>query len=412
MSATRKVSANPLPRILRSHLSGMQLVGYVIANLVGLFIIMAAVRFYADLNSARGDDSSDSFIASPDFVTLNKRVEGLPVFGASAQASAFSSAEIDELRSQPWVRRLAPFSASGFDVNASVDMGGRGMSTALFFESVPDDFFDSLPAGWQFDPSSPDPEIPIILSRDYLALYNFGFAAGRGLPQLSEAMIGMIPLRISLSGGGRQSSMRGRIVGFSSRLNTIAVPESFLSWANSEFAPDGAAPAPSRLLVELSDPGNPDALRWFSDRSIEIGGDKEASSRAVHVMNVITGVILAVGAVITILAVVILLLSMLLLLQRQRANLHLLLSLGYRPVQLLRPYLSIVSLSVFSSFLLASVALLFVAPVWQVPLASILTPDASPLLPFLVGFLISLIIISLNAFALLRVVKSNFYISQ
>lgn len=401
---------NPVSRILRSHLSGAQLIGFILANVVGLFIIMAAVRFYADLNASDGAGSSDSFVASSDFVTVNKRVEGLPVFGASS-ATSFSPEEIADLESQPWVRRLAPFSASDFDVNASVDMGGRGMSTALFFESVPDSFFDTLPPGWSFSPDE-STEVPIILSRDYLALYNFGFAAGRGLPQLSEAMIGMIPLRISLSGNGNQTTLRGRVVGFSSRLNTIAVPDSFLSWANSVFSSASGPAATSRLLIEVSDPGDPAVAAYLSGHSLEIGGDKESSSRALHVMNVITGVILAVGAVITILAVVILLLSMLLLLQRQRRNIHLLLSLGYRPSLLLRPYLSTVLFTVIISFIISSAALLFVAPVWQKPLASVFSPGASPLLPFAVGAAISLLIIFLNALALLRVVKSNFRISQ
>ena len=46
----------------------------------------------------------------------------------------------------------------------------------------------------------------------------------------------MVPLKLSLSGNGRQEWVDARIVGFSSRLNTIAVPEEFMQWANSEFS--------------------------------------------------------------------------------------------------------------------------------------------------------------------------------
>ena len=32
--------------------------------------------------------------------------------------------------------------------------------------------------------------VPVIISKDYLALYNFGFAGSAGLPQMSEGVMG------------------------------------------------------------------------------------------------------------------------------------------------------------------------------------------------------------------------------
>ena len=105
-----------------------------------------------------------------------------------------------------------PFQAADFKVWAGVDFGGRGMSTALFFESVPDSIVDVDPELWKFNPSAP--EIPIIISKDYLTLYNFGFAASGNMPMLSEGMIGSVPLTITISGAGNTTTLPGRIVGF------------------------------------------------------------------------------------------------------------------------------------------------------------------------------------------------------
>ena len=75
------------------------------------------------------------------------------------------------------------------------------------------------------------------LPRNYLNLYNFGFAQSRSLPQLSEGVMGMVNLDIRITGVGRTENFKGKIVGFSNRLNTILVPETFMTWANNEFRP-------------------------------------------------------------------------------------------------------------------------------------------------------------------------------
>ena len=64
------------------------------------------------------------------------------------------------------------------------------MSTQMFFESVPDAYIDVKSADWRFDERSDF--LPIILPRNYLNLYNFGFAQSRNLPQLSEGVLGSV----------------------------------------------------------------------------------------------------------------------------------------------------------------------------------------------------------------------------
>lgn len=82
------------------------------------------------------------------------------------------------------------------------------------------------------------------MSKDYLTLYNFGFATTRNMPQLSEGLIGTVPMTMTLSGNGLHETLPARIVGFSSRLNTIAVPQSFLDWANERYAAPATAAIP------------------------------------------------------------------------------------------------------------------------------------------------------------------------
>ena len=108
----------------------------------------------------------------------------LSTLGAKA---TFSAEEIGELQGLGPVQSIGSFSSNQFKVGAA--SAALGFYTELFFEAVPDEFLDVQPAGCFWE--SGKDEVPIILSRDYLALYNFGFAASQGLPKIPFESIPM-----------------------------------------------------------------------------------------------------------------------------------------------------------------------------------------------------------------------------
>lgn len=389
-------------RLLRRNISAGQLAGYALANLAGLAIVLVALQFYRDVTAAW--DSEDSFI-SRDYLIISRKVSGLSsIIGSSNKG--FSQADISDIEAQGWTRRVGRFTPSAFGVGASVEMGGRGLNTSLFLESIPDEFFDALPSGWGYEPGSGQP-VPVVISKDYLTLYNFGYASSRGLPQVSEAMVGMVPLRLSVSGAGKQAWLPAKIVGFSSRLNTIAVPEQFMQWANSEFA-DGAPENPQRLIIEVNTPGDPAIEKYLSAHSYESAGDKADNGRAAYFLSVVTAVVIAVGAVISLLALFILLLSIYLLLQKNREKIHTLMMLGYTPAQVGRYYRLVVA-AVNVAVLLLAIAAMFVASAfWRVPLESIGVHHSSPWLSVIAGVAVTAIITAINFFAISRKIRSAY----
>ncbi len=324
-------------RLLRKNVSPGQIIGYAAATLVGLAIILTAIQFYVDITTASDEDGG---FVSADYLIISKKVSGWGT--VTGKQVEFSDREIEDLRARPWVQSLAPFTQAAFDVSASVSMGGRGLHTAMFFEAIPDEYFDVKPRGWNYDPAT-STEVPIIISKDYLSLYNFGFAPTRGMPQISENLVTKIPLTISVSGNGRQQSLTGRVVGFSSRLNTIAVPKSFLDYANEAFA-STAPKAPSRLIVKLKSVGDPDAMEYMQEHGYEIAGDKSDNGRANFFLRLVTSIVVGIGIVIAILAFFILVLSIWLVLQKNREKIRGLVELGYSPAQVARPYCRLVML--------------------------------------------------------------------
>ena len=217
-------------------------------------------------------------------------------------------------------------------------MGVEGMaymSTEMFFESVPDRFVDADLKDWHF--AEGDPVVPIILPRSYLTIYNFGFAQSRSLPKLSEGLMSLIQMDIMMRGNGRVEQYKGNIVGFSNRLNTILVPQSFMEWANKNFAPNAEA-QPARLIIEVSNPADSSIAGYFQKKGYETEDGKLDAGKTTYFLRLIVGIVLGVGLFISILSFYILMLSIFLLLQKNTTKLESLLLIGYSPNRVALPY--------------------------------------------------------------------------
>lgn len=326
---------NIIWKLLRQHISKGQLIGFAIANLIGLTIVLLAVQFYRDVRPVFNDE--ESFI-SKDYLIITRAVTGAgAMMGNNGE---FGDNDISDLEQQPWCRQVGKFINSDFAIDAQLGVGsGHAMHTQFFFESIPDEFIDIDPDAWGFSPAKP--EVPVIISRDYLSLYNFGFASTQGMPRISEGQAEMLPLEFTLSGNGQRQVMPGRIVGFSNRLNTVIVPHEFMLWANARFG-TSAEQHPQRLIVEVNKPGDVKIEEYMDEHHYEVAGDKMSSSKANYFLTVVSGIVIAVGIIISLLSFFVLMLSIYLLLQKNTRKLQDLLLLGYSPSEVSKPYILLV----------------------------------------------------------------------
>lgn len=372
---------NLLWRLLRKNVSAGQMAGFAIASLIGLVIVLLAMQFYIDIKPLFS--SEDSFMRR-DYIVLTKTVSSVgSLLGSSAE---FSDAELDDLARQPWVRKVGQFTTPQYRIYGSLTFGGRGLRTYLFYESVPDEFIDELPEGWGFDPA--ERKVPVIVSRDYLSLYNFGFAATRNMPKISEGMVGMVPIQLTLTGNGHSETVEGRIVGFSNRLNTIIVPQQFMQWSNQRFG-EGDTRRPSRLIVEVSSPGDKAIDEYTAAHGYEIAGDKADSGKASYMLRLMTGIIITVGIIISLLAFFVLVLSISLLLQKNSRKLQDLLMLGYSPAQVSAPYVKIILTVNDTVLVVACAAMLVCRQLFYMPiLSSMGVEGGSVIAPIIVAIII------------------------
>lgn len=388
-------------KLLRQHISIPQFVGFFFANLVGVVIILLGVQFYHDFQAL---DKEDSFMKAS-YLIVNKKISAFSTLTGAQQT--FSKSDVADLKNEDFVERVGAFTPSSFNVRARFDVQGFvNFSTEMFFESVPDDFVDVASEAWSYQEGST--QIPIILPKNYLDLYNFGYAQGKGLPKLSEGILGAMKLKVQIAGNGEVGDFDGRIVGFSSRLNTILVPEKFMQWANQKYASSENTKEPTRLIMEVNNPADERITAYLQDHDYETDKEKLDASKTTFILRVIVSIVMVIGAVISILSFYILMLSVFLLVQKNSTKLENLLLIGYSPAKVSFPYQTLtVGLNVLV-FILA-VVIMCVARNYYIGMFESFFPDYTvpDILPALgVGLALLLIVSIFNIMAVYGKVMS------
>ena len=382
-------------KLLRQHISIAQLAGFFFANLFGMFIVLLGLQFYNDVKPLFSQE--DGFL-KPEYLIVSKRISGVSVLGAGESCS-FSERDILDITSQPFCKSVGAFTASQYRVVCSLGMKGVAqMGTDMFFESVPDRFVDTDLSQWKFNPE--EGVIPIVLPRTYLAIYNFGFAQSQSLPKISEGIVGMIDMVVILRGNGQEERLKGKVIGFSSRLNTILVPESFIQWSNAKFAPE-ADLAPNRLIVEVNNPTDDAIVKYINEHNLELENDKLDAGKATYFLRVVTVLVMCIGMLISVLSFYILMLSIYLLVQKNTEKLRNLLLIGYSPVRVSLPY-QLLTVGMNGVVLLLSFVILYVVRSYYMDTLWVMFPqmqDGTMLPALALGFCLFAVVSIINIIA-------------
>ena len=363
------------------------------ANLIGMTIVLLGYQFYRDVVPLL---TAEDGLLQSNFVVVSKKVGTGQML--SQRPLTFSQAEIEELASQPFAERVGQFTSAEFKVDASMSIDGKQvLHSELPLECVPSEFI-------QQDMSMADSSvIPIILPRSYITMYNFGFAQGHALPKVSEGLVSLISFDLLLRGNGRQEQYKGKVIGFSSRLNAILVPESFLREANKRLAPDVPA-ASTRLIMTTGNLAEENVSQFMEDHGYEVEDDRLNTEKTTFFLRLMISVVMAIGLVISLLSFYILMLSIYLLVQKNSDKLQNLLLIGYRPSEVARPYqLLTVGLNVI--VLLLALLIVFLLRRYYMGILSMLFPvsgESGMLAAVVLGVVLLLAVTFVNLWVIRR----------
>lgn len=335
-----------LRKLLLRHKSNNRLWASLIALCTGSTLLLLSVLIWWDFQQILNGSSDNDSLGST-FLTIGKNVTNEMM--GKPQASLFKPREIDAVNSAPQVQDLGILISNRFPVYATLHAGGVGFSTEMFLESVPDRFIDKKPMGWNWEPGNMT--VPIILSSDFLNLYNYGFALSQNLPQLSQSSIQALAFDLRIGKGGYTESYTARIVGFSDRINSVLVPLSFVEYGNKTFA-SGIVFAPSRLIVKVKDPSDKAFIQFLDSRGYTTNAELLRWNK---LRSVIDGVTSATGLLALLLmgiGTLVFILFIELTIAKASQSLSLLLQLGYSP-----RYLSLFMLRRFVPLIFAALGI-------------------------------------------------------
>ena len=384
-------------KLLRQHISIPQFAGFAFANLFGMLIVLFGFQLYQDVLPVF--TQQDSFMKA-DYLIMSKKIGmGNTISG---RTNTFSGSEIDDVSSQKFVKKVGKFTSTEYKVDASMGVNGVNvLNSELFFESVPDGFVDVPLKDWKYEPGSK--EVPIILPRTYINMYNFGFAQSHSLPKISDGLVGMIDFEIFIQAGGKKEQFKGKVIGFSSRLNTILVPQAFMDWSNHEFAPEDHSD-PTRLIVEVGNPADENISQYLDENGYEVETDKLDAEKTTYFLRMMVTMVMVVGLVISILSFYILMLSIYLLVQKNSSKLENLLLIGYSPANVSKPY-QLLTMGLNIVVLIVAWVVLFFLRSYYMDFIETLFPDideGSMLPAILLGLVLFFIVSVLNIIAIRR----------
>ena len=284
----------------------------------GVLLLLVSVQMFINLDQLlnKVNTRKDGF----DFISISKKIND----ENQTIKSVFSTQEIKELQSKPFVDGVAPLIANEFRVHISA----QGIfGTDLFLETLENEFIDTVPNSFQW--SEGQLIVPLIISSDFLEAYNV-FAHGNNLPQMSAQTVTRLPITIQCSGQGKQISMQGRIVAFSDRINSVLVPKSFLDWANQNLG-EASEHGATRLFIKTKDANNPDFLSYLDKKNYLINKDKTRLGRTKQTLQAVFSGLGVFGLLVVVMALMLFSFYLQLLIARSRDSLQLLLLLGYSP---------------------------------------------------------------------------------
>lgn len=388
-------------KLLRQHISVSQFAGFAFANLFGLLIVLLGYQFYKDVSPVFTGE--DSFMKS-NYIIVEKKVGvGNTLSGRS---NAFTKQDIDDIRATRFANKLGAFTSTQYTVTARMGISGTNiLNSEIFLESIPDDFVDASNGTWSYKPG--EKVVPVILPRSYIAMYNFGFAQSRSLPKISDGLVGMIDFDIFVQGSNGGESFKGKVIGFSSRVSSILVPQAFMDWSNSTFAPRKDT-APTRLILDPDGSKTEQMTTYFDRHGFEVEDDKLDAEKTTYFLRFMVTMVMIVGLVISVLSFYILMLSIYLLVQKNSSKLENLLLIGYSPQQVARPYQLLTIFLNIGVLVVALVAIFFIRD-YYVGVIDTLFPniDTGSMLPSIaLGFILLVLVSVCNIIAIHRKISA------
>ncbi|MFK7750646.1 MAG: hypothetical protein AB8B65_19805 [Kordia sp.] len=311
--------------LLHKQIHFSQLLFFALTSSLGLGILLLAFQLFIDTQSLFS--SSNDLLGNKNII-ISKQI-GLD--------NTFSPEEIEEIKQQDFIIDAANFTNGVYRVQGTITIAGmNSITTDMFLEAIPTNFIDIQNENWKWDPTAR--EVPIIVPKMYLDLYNHGFAPMAGLPQIKKGLIRQIPIDLTLTSSSRErKKYSAYILDASEKINTILVPQSFLEYTNKLLSPNKEVKT-SRVILEVANPSDPEVLDFLAVKDYQYLKNEVQSSRISYFLQIILTIVLGIGLLITILSITLVITNINLLILKNKQTICQLYFLGFSRKEIANVY--------------------------------------------------------------------------
>ena len=288
---------------------------------IAALLVLAAVQLQSNFNELlQGKENKDT---NAQFLVINRQLNS-----NNLNETALREDELNALKKLPQVAAVGVVQPGYFKAGISSNSDRFPFYTEVSFESIPNDFLDQVPEQWNWKET--DEYVPVIIPSMYLDVYNFQFALAQQLPQLTPDIVKMIYFTIHIRSSKGEMQLKGRVAGFSDRIQSLLVPDSFMQWCNSRFAIDNKK-QPSRVLIKTQDAAAPELSQFLEKNQLTADKEKTRFSKYRQVVNWVAGVSGLSGIFMLGFALLVLTLFIQLQIVRKQSEVQLLIQLGASP---------------------------------------------------------------------------------
>ncbi len=287
---------------------------------IGVLILLVSIQMFINIQQLLKENNPRK--NGYDFLSISKTITN----DNMGKDNTFNDSDLAGLEKRPEIEGISPLIANQFRVKATAgDI--IPFSTDLFLESLDNDFIDTVPPSFTWQPGQLT--VPIIFSSDFLEMYNV-FAPAQGLPQLSDRTISSVNIILECYGPDGMQNFKGNIIALSDRVNSVLVPKTFLEWSNLHFG--GVSKVrPSRVFIKTKDANNPQLINYLENQNFHLNKDKTKFGRVKGILQNIVSALAIFGILVIGLALMLFSFYLQLMIAKSKDNLQLLLTLGYSP---------------------------------------------------------------------------------
>jgi hypothetical protein len=292
---------------------------------IAALLLLVAVQMQADFSELlQGKQNKDT---NTQYLVINRQLNN-----NNLNSGGLREEELAALKKLPEVSAVGIIQPGYFKASLSSTSDRFPFYTDVSFETVSSDFLDEIPEHWSWQEK--DEYVPIIVPSLYLDLYNFQFALAQQLPQLTPEVVKMIFFNIRIQGPNGEVVLKGKVAGFSDRIQSMLVPQEFMQWCNTRFA-QGEKRNPSRILLKTKDATSPELNQFLEKNQLQADKEKTRFSKYREIVNWIAGISGLSGLLMLIFAALVLSLFIQLNIVSKQDEIRLLIQLGASPQQMI-----------------------------------------------------------------------------